>query len=482
MDLSDIKVPHVFVTRKNMDDWTENCILLHFMLGQQLELTVSGLKFSVENSTDYNKAKDPIPFRHRVFSSDLDGRPIRGKDVLLLIESDAFKRLNDNDAVSLCCVGILQLVLLGVKDRLILQMKLRRKVIRLKVLLGRSSDAPREHPTLVYNTPCGYPIHGYDTPCRFYTAGGGGDGSSDVDTHIGSDGEGDLDLLRDKDDKAGMQSDDGGTGLTGKVVISSLESNMMTNGTSTPTRSVVARKDATHLKGQYKGTNLIAVGMDGNNQIVPIAFGICKGETVQDEFPLAYHVVCCRHLMMNLYLKRDKTKALFWRICKAYTTEEFSRSMSHLQDIQTDAYDKLCQVGPQRSSSAHCPLVNSVESVNACTVVYMKMPVLKLTETYRAMVQEWYYQRRKLTGTCQCRKWQLSGIPCGHVISVTGSIVLMKLQEALDEKAIFKEHILTLMHRFADRFTEHTVEINNLMVLQDHPLIDYGKYALGCMT
>ncbi|GKA77661.1 hypothetical protein Tco_0784198, partial [Tanacetum coccineum] len=37
--------------------------------------------------------------------------------------------------------------------------------------------------------------------------------------------------------------------------------------------------DAAHLKGLYKGTNLLAVGMDGNNQIVPIAFGICKGET-----------------------------------------------------------------------------------------------------------------------------------------------------------------------------------------------------------
>nr|GEY76157.1 F-box protein At2g27310-like [Tanacetum cinerariifolium] len=48
---------------------------------------VSGLKFDVENSTDYNKAKDPIPFRRRVFSSDLDGRPIRGKDVGLLIET-----------------------------------------------------------------------------------------------------------------------------------------------------------------------------------------------------------------------------------------------------------------------------------------------------------------------------------------------------------------------------------------------------------
>ncbi|GKD36554.1 hypothetical protein Tco_1252063, partial [Tanacetum coccineum] len=26
-----------------------------------------------------------------------------------------------------------------------------------------------------------------------------------------------------------------------------------------------------------------------------------------------------------------------------------------------------------------------------------KLPVLKLAETYRAMVQEWYYKRRKLT-------------------------------------------------------------------------------------
>ncbi|GJU12749.1 hypothetical protein Tco_1135145 [Tanacetum coccineum] len=37
--------------------------------------------------------------------------------------------------------------------------------------------------------------------------------------------------------------------------------------------------DATHLKGEYKGTNLVAVGMDGNNQIMLVAFGICKGET-----------------------------------------------------------------------------------------------------------------------------------------------------------------------------------------------------------
>nr|GEY78230.1 transposase, MuDR, MULE transposase domain protein [Tanacetum cinerariifolium] len=43
---------------------------------------------------------------------------------------------------------------------------------------------------------------------------------------------------------------------------------------------------AAHLKGLYKGTNLVVVAMDGNNQIVdgnnqivPITFCICKGET-----------------------------------------------------------------------------------------------------------------------------------------------------------------------------------------------------------
>nr|GEW04464.1 transposase, MuDR, MULE transposase domain protein [Tanacetum cinerariifolium] len=90
---------------------------------------------------------------------------------------------------------------------------------------------------------------------------------------------------------------------------------------------------------------MVAVAMDGNNQIVSVAFGICKGETgpcwswwmsvlkeciddnpnllfisdrhaaialaVEKEFPLAFHAVCCRHLLMNLGLKNKKRKGAF---------------------------------------------------------------------------------------------------------------------------------------------------------------------------
>ncbi|GJU95600.1 hypothetical protein Tco_1320356 [Tanacetum coccineum] len=97
----------------NLEDWTENCILIHYMLGRQMELVgdeteivplyyhmfdnfqiqfereefclVTGLKFGVEYWADYNDEDEPIPFRQRVFPSSLD--------------------------------GILQLVLLGVEDR-----------------------------------------------------------------------------------------------------------------------------------------------------------------------------------------------------------------------------------------------------------------------------------------------------------------------------------------------------------------------------
>ncbi|GKA08669.1 hypothetical protein Tco_0688000 [Tanacetum coccineum] len=53
--------------------------------GREEFCLVTGLKFGVEYLADYNDEDEPIPFRRRVFSSSLD--------------------------------GILQLVLLGVKDR-----------------------------------------------------------------------------------------------------------------------------------------------------------------------------------------------------------------------------------------------------------------------------------------------------------------------------------------------------------------------------
>ncbi|GJU10430.1 hypothetical protein Tco_1132826 [Tanacetum coccineum] len=56
-------------------------------------------------------------FRRRVFPSHLDGQPITGIDIADAIVGPTFAELYDNDVVGLYCLGILQLVLLGVENR-----------------------------------------------------------------------------------------------------------------------------------------------------------------------------------------------------------------------------------------------------------------------------------------------------------------------------------------------------------------------------
>nr|GEZ92213.1 phospholipase-like protein [Tanacetum cinerariifolium] len=51
------------------------------------------------------------------FSSHLDGQPITGIDVVNAIAGPTFAELYDDNAVGLCCLGILQLVCLGAESR-----------------------------------------------------------------------------------------------------------------------------------------------------------------------------------------------------------------------------------------------------------------------------------------------------------------------------------------------------------------------------
>ncbi|GKA14045.1 hypothetical protein Tco_0693691 [Tanacetum coccineum] len=164
--------------------------------------------------------------------------------------------------------------------------------------------------------------------------------------------------------------------------------------------------DAAYLKGTYLGTNLVAVGMDGNNQIILIATGVSQGETAitlacNTVFPNAFHGYCCRHLMMNCGMKSDKYKELYWKTCKAYTPEDFEKLMSDIQGVRPDAHQKLVDAGIEKGFRAKCPAnrynymtSNNVESVNALTKDVRKIPITSLMEWFRDLLQNWYYERR----------------------------------------------------------------------------------------
>nr|GEU56672.1 reverse transcriptase domain-containing protein [Tanacetum cinerariifolium] len=157
--------------------------------------------------------------------------------------------------------------------------------------------------------------------------------------------------------------------------------------------------DGAHLKGTYKGTNLVLDRMDGNNQIVPIA--ICEVPNlafITDRhlaiiracntiFPNAFHGYCCRHLMMNCKMKSDKLQAIYWKACKAYTPGEFQRRVFDLRGFRPKAYKKLEKAGFETWSRAMCladsysyMTSNIAESINNPTRHVRKAAITQLME------------------------------------------------------------------------------------------------------
>ncbi|GJS91508.1 phospholipase-like protein [Tanacetum coccineum] len=89
---------------------------LSIQFGREEFCLVTGLRFGVENWEEYD-TQENLPFRRRVFPSHLDGQHITGIDIVDAIEGPTFAELYDNDVVGLCCLGILQVVLLGAENR-----------------------------------------------------------------------------------------------------------------------------------------------------------------------------------------------------------------------------------------------------------------------------------------------------------------------------------------------------------------------------
>ncbi|KAJ9566875.1 hypothetical protein OSB04_002841 [Centaurea solstitialis] len=185
-------------------------------------------------------------------------------------------------------------------------------------------------------------------------------------------------------------------------------------------RSGLLRKviiiDGAHLKGRYSGTMFLAVAMDGNNQVVPIAIGglvfmsdrvAAIHQAINTVYPNAHHALCCRHLFMNIKAKApniDDNKTLFWKTCKANTAHEFEFQMNAL--IAAVPYaEMLNRIGANKWSRAHFPgqrynimSSNSVESMNAHAIVARKHPIVGLMDYFRSYQQQWYSSRRRIAG------------------------------------------------------------------------------------
>ncbi|KAJ9564806.1 LOW QUALITY PROTEIN: hypothetical protein OSB04_000772 [Centaurea solstitialis] len=254
-------------------------------------------------------------------------------------------------------------------------------------------------------------------------------------------------------------------------------------------------KDVAHLKGPYFGTMFLVVVMDGNNNIMPIAFGVGRLETADEWtwflrmlkacigepeglvfmsdrdvsinaaitaiFPNSHHALCCRHLVMNLRSRDHRIKIYktpYWKACKAYTTYVFDRMMNILRVGIPDGAQLMEEVGVDRRSRAYFPNIrynmtsNSTESINAMS---------RFAHTLNHPLTEWAQQKRvgksatwivrgigyniwevhdggrnanvnMSQHTCDCRQWQMSGLPYGHAIVVARATNLRDVSSLVD--------------------------------------------------
>ncbi|CAH9093485.1 unnamed protein product [Cuscuta epithymum] len=183
--------------------------------------------------------------------------------------------------------------------------------------------------------------------------------------------------------------------------------------------------DGSFMKAYYKGTLLTACGQDSNNQIFPLAFGVCDTERrktwtwffmklkeclahredmyiVSDRhdgiihaakvvFPHAEHGYCAYHILGNIRSKfKGSTTGLAWKFnqaARAATPAQFEEYMALLDAEDPRIRDYLNEIGVEKWARCFAPrsrysimTSNNAESVNSVDRVPREYPIAKLID------------------------------------------------------------------------------------------------------
>ncbi|KAK3185021.1 hypothetical protein Dsin_032307 [Dipteronia sinensis] len=208
------------------------------------------------------------------------------------------------------------------------------------------------------------------------------------------------------------------------------------HGFRTVIRPVIAI-DGTHLKCKFYGIMFVAICLDANNQVFPLAYGFGDVEdemswtwflnelknaigspkdcmiisdrhlgikaTMEKVYPIVPHGYCVFHMAQNIKndYKRKDVSLLFKQAWKAYRKADFKEVMLEMMKVNRVAFEDLINVGPERWSRAYSPvrryrlMTSSIaESMNSCLVHARQMPITTMVEFIREMLQKWFYKRR----------------------------------------------------------------------------------------
>ena len=198
--------------------------------------------------------------------------------------------------------------------------------------------------------------------------------------------------------------------------------------------------DGTHTRSRYNLTLLIAVGLDGEDRILPLAWALVPGENerwwnwfcdnlakafgddlyphfvvisdrdkgllnaVESKLPGATHAMCCQHIAENIHKRFGKEyKAPFWAIARAQSQSAFDTAVQALQRDAPQVEEYIASIGYKSFAFACFPrprfghdTSNIVESTNSMWREIRELPPLQLLDGIYQWNLTTFYERYRL--------------------------------------------------------------------------------------
>jgi hypothetical protein len=198
--------------------------------------------------------------------------------------------------------------------------------------------------------------------------------------------------------------------------------------------------DGTHTRSRYNLTLLIAVGIDGEDRVLPLAWALvpvenevwwswfCKNlveafeddllpsyvvisdrdkgllNAVKSELPGADHAMCCQHIAENIHKRFGREyKAPFWQIARAKTEIDFNNAVKALQGASPQVEEYISSIGYENFALLSFPAPrfghdtsNIVESTNSMWRKIRELPPLQLLDGIYQWNLTTFYERQRL--------------------------------------------------------------------------------------
>ncbi|KAF7844335.1 uncharacterized protein G2W53_001240 [Senna tora] len=169
--------------------------------------------------------------------------------------------------------------------------------------------------------------------------------------------------------------------------------------------------DGCHLKGPYGGVVLCAVSLNANNGLFPIAFAVAEVESKESWSYFLEHLYEAigdeRYIIMS-----DRKKGLTQAISEIFPNSWHRHCMDGLRaKIMMRFYTKSITSWPQSVGPRIVKTIN--ETIADARFCRVKLAGRNLYEVYDGFTR---FPVDLVSQTCECKAWQISGLPCKHGI------------------------------------------------------------------